>query len=96
MGKIITYKDGAYSQVMLSSGERIMLSFAPNELKIFKMSWGGLFPIKTIVSLGPMKLALLKEFSELSIYKFTDYLEPCVTLALTCDSIDEIKIKFSL
>ncbi len=96
MGKIITYKDGAYSQVMLSSGERIMLSFAPHELKIFKMSWGGLFPTKTILSLGPMKLALLKEFSELFISKFTDYLEPCVTLALTCDSIDEVKKKFSV
>ena len=96
MGKVITYKEGAYSQVKLNSGERIMFSFAPDELKIFKMSWGGWIPIKTILTLGPMNLALLKDFSELSIYKFTDYLEHCVTLGLTCDSIEEIARKFSL
>lgn len=101
MGKVITYKEGAYSQVKLNSGERIMFSFAPDELKIFKMSWGGLIPIKTILTLGPLNLSLIEDFSkppfsDMPLYKFTDYLEPCVTLSLTCDSIEEITRKFSL
>ena len=101
MGKVITYKEGAYSQVKLNSGERVMFSFSPDELKIFKMGLGGLVPTKTILTLGPLNLSLIEDFSkppfsEMPIHKFTDYLEPCVTLGLTCDSIEEITRKFSL
>lgn len=44
MSRIITYKEGCYSQIKLTSGERIMLSCAEMGATIFKMRFFGLVP----------------------------------------------------
>ena len=41
MSRIITYKEGCYSQIKLSSGERIMLSVAQTGIVILKMRFLG-------------------------------------------------------
>ena len=44
MSRIITYKEGCFSQIKLTSGERIMLSCAEGGATIFKMRFFGLIP----------------------------------------------------
>lgn len=52
MGKIITYKNegvkGVFSQVKLNRGERVLISIAANEIKIFKLKFFGSIPSRTI------------------------------------------------
>jgi hypothetical protein len=52
MGKIITYKNedvkGVFSQIKLDSGERVLISITANEIKIFKLKFFGVIPVKTI------------------------------------------------
>ena len=44
MSQIITYQEGCYAQIRLTSGERIMLSCAEMGVTIFKMRCFGLIP----------------------------------------------------
>jgi hypothetical protein len=48
MSQIITYKEGCYSQIKLTSGERIMLSCAEGGATIFKMRFFGVVPASKI------------------------------------------------
>jgi hypothetical protein len=52
MTKIITYKNegvkGVFCQLQLDSGERILVSIAQSGVKIFKIGFMGIFPMKTI------------------------------------------------
>ncbi|OGY41286.1 MAG: hypothetical protein A2Y67_00580 [Candidatus Buchananbacteria bacterium RBG_13_39_9] len=52
MAKIITYKNegarGVFCQLQLDSGERILISIAQSGVKIFKLGFMGVFPMKTI------------------------------------------------
>ena len=52
MGKIITYKNegtkGVFSQIELNKKERVLISIAANEIKIFKLKFFGSIPGKTI------------------------------------------------
>lgn len=52
MGKIITYKNegtkGVFSQIKLDSGERVLISIAADEIKIFKLKFFGVIPSGTI------------------------------------------------
>lgn len=52
MGKVITYKNegakGVFSQIKLDSGERVLISIAANEIKIFKLKFFGAIPSATI------------------------------------------------
>ncbi len=41
MSCVITYKEGCFSQIKLTSGERILLSCAENGTAIFKMKFFG-------------------------------------------------------
>jgi len=54
MGNIVTYKNegrkGVFSQIKLNNGERVLISIAANEIKIYKVVLGGLVPSKTIWS----------------------------------------------
>ena len=65
MGKIITYKqegpDGIFSQIKLNNGERVLISIAASEIKIFKMKFLGMIPIGTI-----WEYPSLQEFYELT------------------------------
>lgn len=44
MSRIVTYKEGFFSQIKLTSGERIMFSCAEGGATIFKMKFFGLVP----------------------------------------------------
>ena len=52
MGKVITYKNegskGMFCQIKLESGERILISIAQNGVKIFKLGFMGMIPVKTL------------------------------------------------
>ena len=52
MGKIITYKNegakGIFSQIKLDNGERVLISIATDEIKIFKLKFFGNIPSKTV------------------------------------------------
>ncbi len=52
MGEVITYKNegakGIFSQIKLDSGERVLISIAADEVKIFKQKFFGVIPGKTI------------------------------------------------
>lgn len=56
MSRIITYKEGCYSQIKLTSGERIMLSVAQSGIVIFKMRFLGVIPGPKIVEWLPNDL----------------------------------------
>ena len=57
MSKIITYKEGRFSQIKLDSGERIMLSVAQNGIVIFKMRFFGVVPGPKIAEWSPQDLS---------------------------------------
>ncbi|MFH2136742.1 MAG: hypothetical protein ABII19_03905 [Patescibacteria group bacterium] len=52
MGKVITYKQegpkGIFSQIKLNNGDRVLISIAKGEIKIFKLKFFGLVPTSTI------------------------------------------------
>jgi len=54
---IITYKPGAYCQIRLPSGERVLISCAQTGIKIMKLALGGLLPTKTIANWPISKIA---------------------------------------
>jgi hypothetical protein len=57
MSQIITYKEGCYSQIKLTSGERIMLSCAEDGVTIFKMCFFGVIPGSKIAEWKPKDLS---------------------------------------
>jgi len=52
MGKIITYKQegpkGIFSQIKLNNGDRVLISIAKGEIRIFKLKFFGLIPASTV------------------------------------------------
>lgn len=48
MAEIVTYKPGAYCQIKFPTGERVLISCAQTDIKIMKLSLGGLLPTRTI------------------------------------------------
>lgn len=52
MGKIVTYKNegakGVFAQIKLDSGERVLISIAANEIKIFKLKFFRSIPSGTV------------------------------------------------
>jgi len=95
MGNIITYKNegekGVFSQIKLNGGERVLISIAADEIKIFKLGFLAI-PTKTIWS-----------FSDL--FKFSDLLQKnnhpghpldvLVGMIKDLDSIDQVKKELS-
>lgn len=57
MAQIITYKEGAYSQIRLSSGERILLSVGQSGIAIFKLYFFGFFPGRKLAEWHSSQLA---------------------------------------
>jgi hypothetical protein len=52
MGKIINYKkagaEGVFSQIQLDNKEKVLISIAADEIKIFKLKFFGFFPTETV------------------------------------------------
>lgn len=61
MSQVITYKEGCYSQIKLTSGERIMLSIARTGIVIFKMRFFGVVPGPKIAEWLPHNLHGFRE-----------------------------------
>jgi len=97
MGNIITYKNagaaGVYSQIKLDNGERILISIAQPGVQIFKLSFGGLFPVSTIWKSGDIDqmIALFGDFA----LSESNLLDAIVKKLIDCVSIDEIRTLLS-
>ena len=90
MSEIITYKEGAYSQIKLDSGERIMLSVAQTGIVIFKMRFFGVVPGPKLAEWPPQEMArFMMLFGGAPLdqtpFKFT------VDKLCTFDTIDSLK-----
>ncbi len=92
MGQIITYKNegvsGVFSQIKFDNGERILVSIANDEIKIFKLILGGSIPAKTI-----WHYPNLYKFVELLFKKgVSDHpLDLLVNKLITYNSISEVQ-----
>jgi hypothetical protein len=48
LATVVSYKAGAYCQLKLDRGERVLISCAQTGIKIMRLGWGGLFPVETL------------------------------------------------
>jgi len=92
MAEIITYKPGAYCQLKLASGERVLISCAQTGIKIMKLALGGLIPTRTIVSWSISELASAIEIFVDESIPIQHPLEAIKNKLLTCSSIKEIEL----
>ena len=89
--EVITYKPGAFCQLKLPSGERVLISCAQTGIKIVKLGLGGLIPTKTIADWPISQLAT-------AIHIFADEdnpsqhpLDAIKAKLMTCSSIGDIE-----
>jgi len=96
MGKIINYKNdganGVYSQIRLDDGSRVLISLAGTEIKIIKMIFGGIIPAGTV-----WEYLDIVAFFDMIIGSGGDKLPLnfLVEKVLTCNSIDDLKMKLN-
>lgn len=92
MSKIITYKDegpkGVYSQLKLDSGKRILVSIGDGVVKIYKMGFGGMLPVKTVW--GPKSIAETALLVADSKKPARSLLEATVNRISDCETIDDV------
>jgi len=91
MAKIVTYKPGAYCQLKLASGERVLVSCAQSGIKIMKVTVGGLIPTRTIVNWPISALASAIEIFADKATPMQHPLEAIKNKLLTCSSIKDIE-----
>jgi hypothetical protein len=91
MASVVTYKPGAFCQLKLDSGERILISCAQTGIKIMKLGWGGLFPTGTLADWP------LRQLDEaIAIFADTNSpaahpLDAIVSKLKSCSSIVEVR-----
>lgn len=90
MSKVITYKEGCYSQIKLTSGERIMLSIARTGIVIFKMRFFGVYPGPKIAEWLPHDLHRFRELFGGGSLNPTP-LKLAVEKLISFDSISELR-----
>jgi len=97
MGQIITYKPGAYCQMKLDSGERILISIAQTGIKISKLVLGGLVPTGTIWECGTFdpKMHKVIEFFADPQDPGRHPLDAIKDKLIKCQSIDNVRILLS-
>lgn len=91
MTEIVTYKPGAYCQLRLASGERVLVSCAQTGIKIMKVVLGGLIPTRTIADWSISELASAIEVFADESAPTQHPLEAIKNKLLTCASIKEIE-----
>jgi hypothetical protein len=93
MGRVITYKNeekrGMYCQIKLASGERIFISIAGGGIKISKMGFGGLIPMKTIWE-SKNVLGMMEQFVDKSD-ELKHPLDAAKDKLINCTSIEEVQ-----
>lgn len=91
MASIVTYKPGAYCQLKLDSGERILISCAQTGMKIMKLGFRGLLPTRTIAD---WPIAELRSAIALFIDEGQRNLHPLDAIKnrlMACTSIAEVR-----
>jgi len=91
VAEIVTYKQGASSQLKLASGERILISCAQTGIKIFKLALGGLIPTRTIAEWPISQLDSVIEIFADETAPTQHPLDAIKNKLLTCQSINEIE-----
>jgi hypothetical protein len=91
MAEIVTYKPGAYCQLKLASGERVLVSCAQTGIKIMKVALGGLIPTRTIANWSISELGAAIEIFADEGTPSQHPLEAIKNKLLTCSSIKEIE-----
>jgi hypothetical protein len=91
MAEIVTYEPGAYCQLKLASGERVLVSCAQSGIKIMKVALGGLIPTRTIVNWSIPELASAIDIFADEAIPMQHPLEAIKNKLLTCSSIKEIE-----
>jgi hypothetical protein len=91
MATIVTYKPGAYCQLKLNSGERILISCAQTGIKIMKLGLGGLFPTRTIadwpIAEVRSAIAIFVDASQPALHP----LDAIKNRLMSCSSITEVQ-----
>lgn len=95
MGKIITYKNeggkGIFSQIKLNNGERVLISIAADEVKIFKLKFFGYIPNRIVWQYSDLyKLAKLLQDNGYN----DKLLDTLVSQAKQFDSIENLQKGF--
>lgn len=91
MAEIVTYKEGAYCQLKLANGERVLISCAQTGIKIMKLAFGGLFPTRTIVDWPIDELAFAIELFADDSAPTQHPLDAIKNKLVHCSSIKEIE-----
>jgi len=91
MASIVTYKPGAYCQIKLDSGERVLISCATTGIKIMKLGLVGLVPTRTIADWPIAKLrsaiAIFADPSQPDLHP----LDAIKNRLMSCPSIAEVE-----
>ena len=103
MAKIIIYKNenekGKYCQIKYPDGKIILISIAQPGIKIYKMTWFGLWPIKTIFEISTFDLFSDKykmTRSRLNDYSLElDMLDVMKDIAMSCKSLVDLSNKLN-
>ncbi|MHB1076909.1 hypothetical protein [Thiobacillus sp.] len=91
IAEVVTYKQGASSQLKLPNGERILISCAQTGIKIFKLALGGLIPTRTIAEWPISQLDSAIEIFADETVPTQHPLDTIKNRLLTCQSINEIE-----
>lgn len=93
MGEIVTYKNagkaGIFSQIKLDNGERILISIAEPGVQIFKLGFGGLFPMGTVWESGDLQQMTVL-FGDFALSE-SMLLDAVINKLIRCRSIDDVK-----
>jgi hypothetical protein len=92
MTKVVTYKAGAFCQLKLDSGERVLISCAQTGIQIMKLALGGLIPSRTIFSWSISEVRLVAEiFADINSPN-EHPLDAIKNKLINCKSIAEIEL----
>ncbi len=97
MGQIITYKPGAYCQIKLDSGERILISIAQTGILISKLAFAGLIPRGKIWECGTFdpKMIKVSEFFRDPENPMKHPLDAMKDGLINCESIENVRALLS-
>lgn len=89
--EIITYKPGAYCQLRLANGERILIGCAQTGIKISKLAFAGIIPTKTIASWPITQIDTVVNLFGDENNLAEQPLDAIKRKLMTCSSIQEVK-----
>ena len=88
MGKIVIRKP-SYCHIKLDNGQRILISMAQSGIKIIKLGFRGLLPVKTIWK-STDTYEMIEKFADPDD-PFKDPVDAVTDKLINCESVKEIK-----